>query len=174
MKELTDAMLSQDMGENRIIVIIFLIIILLLAFFIIIRNYFAKKQLIENSEEFVKKEYKGYGYKISIIVIILLIGIVFANIGNSVKLKDSGNWYLTYESILSKREKMGTSDPGTRKTSYYVVVEDDEGVFVTKEEYRNLDEGDFVYVLRYEDGSATRIYSADEYEYTGSRLREKL
>lgn len=32
MKELTDAMLSQDMGENRIIVIIFLIIILLLAF----------------------------------------------------------------------------------------------------------------------------------------------
>ena len=173
MKELTDAMLSQDMGENGVMVIVLLVIILSLALLIIIRNYFAKKQAIKNSEEVAKKEYKGYGYKISIIVIILLMGIIFANIGNSVKLGKSGNWYLTYEPILSKREKIGTSDPGTRKTSYYVVVEEDEDVFVTKEEYRNLDEGDLVYVLRYENGSATRIYSADEYEYTGSRLRQK-
>ena len=173
MKELTDAMLSQDMGENGIIVIALLVIILLVILLIIIRNYFAKKQAIKNSEEFSKKEYKGYGYKISIIVIILLIGIIFANIENFVKLGEHSNWYLTYEPVLKKREKMGTSDPGTRKTYYYVVVKEEEEVLVTEEEYRNLDEGDVVYVLRYEDGSATRIYSADEYEYTGSRLREK-
>lgn len=173
MKELTDAMLSQDMVENGVIVIVLPVIILLLALLIIIRNYFAKKQAIKNSEEVAKKEYKGYGYKISIIVIILVIGIIFLNIGNFVELGKNNNWYLTYEPVLKKCEEMGTSDSGTRKTSYYVVVEEEEEVLVTKEEYRNLNEGDFVYVLRYEDGSATRIYPADEYKYTGSMLREK-
>ena len=52
-----------------------------------------------------------------------------------------------------------------------MVVEKDDEVFVTEKEYKNLKEGDFVYVLRYEDGSATRIYSADEYKYTGSKLK---
>ena len=82
MKELTDTMLSQDMGENAIVAIVFAIIILLFVLLIIIRNYFAKKHTIKNSEKVAKKEYKGYGYKISIIVIILLLGIIFLNIGN--------------------------------------------------------------------------------------------
>ena len=171
MKELTDAMLSQDMVENGVIVIVLPVIILLLALLIIIRNYFAKKHTIKNSEKVAKKEYKGYGYKISIIVIILLLGIIFLNIGNFLELGKNNNWYLTYETILSKHTEISTGDPGTRKTSYYVVVEKDDEVFVTEKEYKNLKEGDFVYVLRYEDGSATRIYSADEYKYTGSKLK---
>ena len=171
MKELTDTMLSQDMGENAIVAIVFAIIILLFVLLIIIRNYFAKKHTIKNSEKVAKNEYKGYGYKISIIVIILLLGIIFLNIGNFLELGKNNNWYLTYETILSKHTEISTGDPGTRKTSYYVVVEKDDEVFVTEKEYKNLKEGDFVYVLRYEDGSATRIYSADEYKYTGSKLK---
>ena len=63
MKELTDTMLSQDMGENGIVAIVFAIIILLFVLLIIIRNYFAKKHTIKNTEKVAKKEYKGYGWE---------------------------------------------------------------------------------------------------------------
>lgn len=41
-------------------------------------------------------------------------------------------------------------------------------------EYDNLNEGDNVYVLRYEDGSAYEIYSTEEYQYNGERLKNKI
>ena len=123
MQELADTMLSQDMGSFHLAGIVFVIIILLLSLLIITRVYLAKKK--ENSH------YKGYGYKISFVVLLLLFLMIVVNIGHIYRKGVDSDWYLTYGIASKKIEDFSTSDPGTRKTYYYVIVDSDK-IKVTK------------------------------------------
>ena len=172
MKELTDSVLSQDMGEANITAIVFLLILLLLILLIIIRVYSAKKGGTKHNPNASKKLFKGYGYKTAITIIIIMIVALVLNIIGIFKQGQNADWYVTYGTIINKYEKMTTSDPGARKTYYYVTVQDNDRVLVTKNEYDKLKEGDEVYILRHKNGSAEEIYLTKEYKYTGTRLKE--
>lgn len=173
MQELTDVMLSQDMGDARVIAIFFPLIILLIALVILIWIYIVRKKgSKENKDEAIKKEFKGYGYIISIVIIIGIIIAIILNIRNVYESGLNSNWYLTEDEVIDKYKDVDYNSSGRTKTYYYVEVEDGENVHITESEYEKLNEGDKVYVLRYENGSAYDIYSCKEYEYIGERLKE--
>lgn len=172
MKELTDAMLSQDMGEFNAIAVIFPLIILILTLLIITKSYITKKNKAKDNSGSIQKEYKGYGYKMAIILILIIIAFLLFSIGNLFKNGENSNWYLTDEEVIEKREKTQVSDPGTRRTSYYIITKGDDEVLVTKDVYDRLNKGDKIYVLRRENGSSKKIYQKEEYTYTGNRLKE--
>lgn len=175
MQELTDTMLSQDMGDAGVIAIFFILIVLVITLVILIFIYTSKKKASkEKKDENIEKEFKGYGYIISIVIIIGIV-IVIAIILNIRNVYESGlnsNWYLTEDEVIDKYKDVDYNSSGRTKTYYYVEVEDGEKVHITKSEYEKLSEGDEVYVLRYEDGSAYDVYSTKEYQYNGERLKE--
>lgn len=162
MKELTDTMLSQDMGSFNLVGIVFIVIILLLALLIIIRIYWTKKK--------GDNTYKGYGYKIGFVIIIGFLIFIFVNVGNIYKNGVNSNWYLTYGVVSRKTEEFSAGDPGTTKTYYYVLIDGDK-VSVTKDIYEKVQEGDRVYVLKDENNGSKQIYLLDEYNYVGDRLK---
>lgn len=173
MQELTDTILSQDMGDAGVIAIFFPLIVLLIVLLILVWVYIAKKKTSkENKDEAIKKEFKGYGYIIFIIIIAVAVIAIILNIRNVYENGLNSNWYLTKDSIVDKYKEVDYNSSGRTKTYYYVKVEDGEKVHITESEYDNLNEGDNVYVLRYEDSSAYDIYSCKEYQYNGERLRE--
>ena len=173
MQELTDTMLSQDMGDARVIAIFFPLIVLLIALVILVWIYIVrKKDSKRNKNEAIKKEFKGYGYIISIVIIIGIVIAIILNIKNVYESGLNSNWYLTEDEVIDKYKDVDYNSSGRTKTYYYVEVKDGEEVHITKSEYEKLSEGDKVYVLRYEDGSVYDIYSCKEYQYNGERLRE--
>ena len=174
MQELTDTMLSQDMGDARVIAIFFPLIVFVITLLILVFIYFSKKKVSkENKEDTIKKEFKGYGYIISIIIIIVIVIAIILNIRNVYESGLNSNWYLTKDLIVDKYKDVDYNSSGRTKTYYYVEVEDGEEVHITESEYEKLSEGDEVYVLRYENGSAYDIYSTKECQYNGERLKEK-
>ena len=161
MQELTDAYLNSA-G------IMFFIIVLLFVLIIMIRNFSVKKKKLKAQGN---TTYKGYGYIIGIIVIILISIFLIFNIGNaSVKGKNS-DWYLTTDSVNNKYSKRDVGAAGVKKTLYYIEVTDEE-VQITRDNYDKLGVGDSVYVLRNDDGRALEIYLTSDYYYSGSRMRD--
>lgn len=173
MQELTDTMLSQDMGDAGVIAIFFILIVLVITLVILIFIYTSKKKASkEKKDENIEKEFKGYGYIISIVIIIGIVIAIILNIRNVYESGLNSNWYLTEDEVIDKYKDVDYNSSGRTKTYYYVEVEDGEKVHITKSEYEKLSEGDEVYVLRYEDGSAYDVYSTKEYQYNGERLKE--
>ena len=84
--------------------------------------------------------------------------------------KDS-DWYLVIDKIENKYTTTSVGDPGSTKTSYLVTVLNDD-VFVSKDEYANVDIGEEVYVLMNAYDDPIDIYLMSEYEYMGDRLYE--
>ncbi len=173
MQELTDTILSQDMGDAGVIAIFFILIVLVITLVILIFIYTSKKKASkEKKDENIEKEFKGYGYIISIVIIIGIVIAIILNIRNVYESGLNSNWYLTEDEVIDKYKDVDYNSSGRTKTYYYVEVEDGEKVHITKSEYEKLSEGDEVYVLRYEDGSAYDVYSTKEYQYNGERLKE--
>ena len=82
MKELTDTILMQSMGQIHALAIIFPVILLLLALVIIIIQYTSKKKSAKNNQNEVTRNFKGYGYIIAMVIIVLLIGGLFFSVFN--------------------------------------------------------------------------------------------
>ncbi len=172
MKELTDTILMQSMGQIHALAIIFPVILLLLALVIIIIQYTSKKKSAKNNQNEVTRNFKGYGYIIAMVIIVLLIGGLFFSVFNLSKTGKDSDWYVTIDSITRKYETKEVNDPGTRTTYYYVEVNGSDDVHVTKYDYDSLEENESVYVLRREDGTAEKVYSVNDYQYTGERLSD--
>lgn len=168
MQELTDAYLAQNIGSINTAGIMFFIIVLLFVLIIMIRNFSVKRKKLKLQGN---NTYKGYGYIIGIIFVILISIFLIFNIGNvSTKGKNS-DWYLTTDTVENKYTERDAGAAGVKKTLYYVEVTNEE-VQISRDNYDKLNIGNSVYVLRSDDGRALEIYLTSDYYYSGSRMRD--
>ena len=156
MQELTDAMISSDVGSFNMALLVFPLILAIIFLAVVIRLYMSTKK-------------KPYIYAI-IITIVVMVSLFIVMPILFDKGKDS-DWYLVIDKIENKYTTTSVSDPGSTKTSYLVTVLNDD-VFVSKDEYANVDIGEEIYVLMNAYDDPIDIYLMSEYEYMGDRLYE--
>ena len=166
MNELTDSMIIQDSLQRDVGVsifgLIFLIIILIIGIYIITKSRKGKDS----------KKTKIYIIIITVIILIMMIIPIL-------KLTNIDIYGKNINLIISKIDKKytehGTSDPGTRKTYYYVEIKGykDKEINIAKEKYDEINEGEEVYVVLYNEDEPISIYEVDKYEYVGNRFEVK-
>lgn len=123
-----------------------------------------EKSFTNNSANFLK-----YLFPMTIILFVF----AFFMISNVSLFEKEKNWYIINLPITNKYETINSSGSGTRKTIYYVTINENINISVTKDLYDKLEIGENVYVLKDNENNSLKIYSQKEYIYKGTRIKQK-